>query len=66
MKGARAEADSQSPSATEQRRTRDASLGGLGIVYVNIDWKLSRHASDDAELRNLEVLKRTVKSIVTK
>ena len=47
-------------------RTRDASLGGLGIVYVNIDWKLCRHASDDAELRNLEVLKRTVKSIVTK
>ena len=39
-------------------------MGGLGIVYVNIDWKLCRHASDDAELRNLEVLKRTVKSIV--
>ena len=64
--GARAEADSQSPSATEQRLRSDAALGGLGIVYVNIDWKLCRHASDDAELRNLEVLKRTVKSIVTK
>ena len=65
MKGARAEADSQSPSATEQRRTSEAALGGLGIVYVNIDWKLTRHSSDDAERRNLEGLKRTVKSIVT-
>ena len=63
--GARAAADSQSPSATEQMRTRDASLGGLGIVYVNIDWKRSRHASDVAERRNLELLKRTVTSIVT-
>ncbi len=65
MKGAWAEADSQSPSATEQRLRSDAALGGLAIVYVNVDWKLTRHASDDAERRNLEVLKRTVKSIVT-
>ena len=63
--GAPAAADSPSPSATEQRLRSDAALGGLGIVYVNIDWKLTRHSSDDAERRNLEGLKRTVKSIVT-
>ena len=63
--GARAAADSQSPSATEQRLRSDAALAGLGIVFVNIDWKKSRHATDVAERRNLELLKRTVTSIVT-
>ena len=43
----------------------DAALAGLGIVFVNVDWKKSRHATADADRRNLELLKRTVTSIVT-
>ena len=62
---ARPAAESQSPSATEQRLRSAAALDGLGIVFVNIDWKKSRHATVGAERRNLEVLKATVTSIVT-
>ena len=62
---ARPAAESQSPSATEQRLRSDAALDGLGIVFVNIDWKKSRHTTDGAERRNLEILKATVTSIVT-
>ena len=37
---------------------------GMNIVFVNIDWKRSRHDSDAAEHRNLQKLAGTVDSIV--
>ena len=38
---------------------------GMNIIFVNIDWKRSRHDSDAAERRNLQQLAGTVDSIVS-
>ena len=38
--------------------------GGLNLVFVNIDWKISRHANQTASNKNARVLAGTVASIV--
>ena len=34
------------------------------VVFVNIDWKASRHKTDRADKKNMSVLENTVRSIV--
>ena len=49
---------------TPQGTERATERLGMNIVFVNLDWKRSRHDSDAAEHRNLQKLARTVDSIV--
>ena len=37
---------------------------GVNVVFVNIDWKISRHASEKSTRRNMTVLHATIADIV--
>ncbi len=50
---------------TPQGTERATERPGMNIIFVNIDWKRSRHESDAAERRNLQQLAGTVDSIVS-
>ena len=42
------------------------STAGANIIFINIDWKRSRHTNPASTKRNLTVLAETTSSIVTK
>ena len=49
---------------TDSARPLLQSTAGIHIIFVNIDWKKSRHDSEAATKRNLSQLAETIGSIV--